>query len=737
MKSGNFFALFAAAALTCTPVLARQAAPATPPQTPSIKTATDEVLLDIVVRDKKGKPINDLKPDDLSITDNGTRQSITSFRLVQGAEAISSTGAVTKLDPLRQVRLVTLAFESIGDLAQRLLARKAAIDLVKGDQGTNVFYAVVMINTRLLVLQQFTNDKAQLAKAIERATASSSAARLISESDSIKAEMNRDLSGADTSVTVLVAATQAAATAAGPGGDPTRILLMRVLLDMLRMDASASANDTRFSLNALQSLVAGLEPLPGRKSILYFTPGMILPTELDVPFRSLLARANRANVTFYDIDTRGVIAGYGTDTQGIATGGSNAGSISGGTGSQNADAMSQLNAAAAASATTVQRTSGAVTKDEILASDNAETAVRSNVGLAVRDLAESTGGFVIGDSNDLRGPLRRVNEEINTYYEISYTPAIERYDGSFRKIKVDTARKDLNITARNGYFAMPPEARASGLMPYELPLFKAISDGATARDVEFRAAPFLLQPKTEGTDTDILVEVPLHGLQPKTDPAKNTLNVHFSLAALVKDSRGEVVQKVTRDRSLQVTPEQLKMGNFVEKMIVTIPPGKYSLESAVMDRESSKLGASRSEFSVAPHAKGVAISSIAALRSYTPNAKNLDPNEPFQFQGGSITPTLNTSVPAVENAMLRLFFTIYQDPSISSKATVEVEFLLNGQSLQKVPLPLPDADAQGRIPYVLTIPAAAIPPGVYQVRATTQQGGTSASAETEVKIEKM
>jgi hypothetical protein len=54
-----------------------------------------------------------------------------------------------------------------------------------------------------------------------------------------------------------------------------------------------------------------------------------------------------------------------------------------------------------------------------------------------------------------------------------------------------------------------------------------------------------------------------------------------------------------------------------------------------------------------------------------------------------------------------------------------------------VPLPLPDADAQGRIPYVLTIPAAAIPPGTYQLRATTTQGGSSASAETEVKIEKM
>ena len=85
--------------------------------------------------------------------------------------------------------------------------------------------------------------------------------------------------------------------------------------------------------------------------------------------------------------------------------------------------------------------------------------------------------------------------------------------------------------------------------------------------------------------------------------------------------------------------------------------------------------------------------------------------------------------------MLRLFFTIYQDSAISAKPTVEVEFLQNGNTLQKVQLPLPDADAQGRIPYVMTIPAAAIPAGDYQIRATVRQGDTTASTETAVKIE--
>src|SRR5271154_5536008 len=109
-----------------------------------------------------------------------------------------------------------------------------------------------------------------------------------------------------------------------------------------------------------------------------------------------------------------------------------------------------------------------VTQDQMMAGDNAETAGRSNVQLAIRDLAESTGGFLIGDSNDLRAPLRHVSEEIASYYEVTFDPAIKNYDGSFHKLNVATTRKDVIIHARNGYFALPPEARSSGLQPFEL-----------------------------------------------------------------------------------------------------------------------------------------------------------------------------------------------------------------------------------------------------------------------------
>ena len=81
------------------------------------------------------------------------------------------------------------------------------------------------------------------------------------------------------------------------------------------------------------------------------------------------------------------------------------------------------------------------------------------------------------------------------------------------------------------------------------------------------------------------------------------------------------------------------------------------------------------------------------------------------------------------------FFVAYPDRSISAKPTVEIEFLQNGKSLTKLPMPLGDAGAMGRIQQVMTVPAAAIPAGVYHIRAAARQGDTQSVAETDVKIE--
>ncbi len=716
----RFISLLAGALLSGALASPQEAPQPTPP---GLRTTVEEVVLDIVVRDKKGKPVFDLAPTNITVTDNNVKQKLTSFRLVRGKEAVNEKGTTTTLDPLRQLRLVTLAFDTLSEPDQRKTARTAALDLIRSEQGPNVFYSVVVINTRLLALQRFTNDKDLLAKAIERATNGLAAGTLLSESDAIMAELKRNLggatvNGADQDVNLLSAASQTAGASPG-GGAPSgggeqfvQAKLASVMLDMLRLDSMVASQGARMTLSALEALVHGLQEMPGRKSILYFTQGLYVTPELDRPFKNIMSTANRANVTFYAIDTRGVMVA-----------------------AQNRAATAQLNGAARASAITVQRTSGAVTKDEVMASDNAELAGRANVQMPIQELAEATGGVLIADSNDLRAPLHRLVEEIASYYELTFDPAIKNYDGSFHKLAVSSSRKDVVIHARNGYFALPPEARISGVQTFELPLLKALSLNTVSTDVEFRSGALLLKPSPDGTSVSVVVEIPLRTFQTQVNPQRKNLDIHFALCALVKNEAGEVVQKLTRDRSLQVTAEQSKGGNFIDKMALTLPAGKYALQGAVMDLQSGKIGTQYSQFTVAPAASGVQISSLVAVRAYAPNVKGLDPAEPFQFQGGVVTPTLNTNVSHAPDSLLRLFFTVYQDANTAAKPTVEIELIQSGKVLQKVPLPLPAADAQGRIPYVMTIPASAIPPGTYDMRAIARQGAASSQSVTTVTIE--
>src|SRR5207248_10425202 len=83
---------FLALALVCMPAFA-QSQDTAPTQGAAVKATAEEVVLDFIVRDKKGKPITDLKPEDSTVLDNGAKQEITSFRLVRGAEAISTSPA--------------------------------------------------------------------------------------------------------------------------------------------------------------------------------------------------------------------------------------------------------------------------------------------------------------------------------------------------------------------------------------------------------------------------------------------------------------------------------------------------------------------------------------------------------------------------------------------------------------------------------------------------------------------
>lgn len=726
MAFGLSFFLLAPSGISQQPPAAKPADAAKP----DIKAGVEEVVLDLVIRDKKGKELRDLEPADIQVFDNNKKVDIRSMRLVEGREAIEK-GAKVQLDPLRQIRLVSIVFRPLG-LEGRRLAKSAALDLIK-DQAQNVFYSVIFLNQQVNLLQDFTTDREKLKKAIEDATSGGQNLKFAAQSNAVRDQLQRQL-GPSTSGQTL--AEQAAVAAHPPGDVPSgqnaaasagnlgagivNARMAEVLLRMLETSQTVGAGeDFRATLNGLTAIVRGDALLPGRKSVMFFSEGLYVPKELDQEWEALFGEANRANVSFYPIDARGLQ---------IA--------------SDQAGARGDLSAAASDSATTITRTEGAVTQGEIMAAEKGENASRNNIQNSLFVLASATGGFAVANTNDFRNPLRRINEEINTYYEVTYNPGIDNYDASFRKIRVDVGRPDVKVQARSGYYALPPNAAVGGaatVSPFEMPLLGALQANPMPKDLDFRSAALHLAPARTGDGgAAVLLEVPLKNIKFNIDAAKKTYSGHFSSLMLLKNDQGTVVKKWSRDVPTQGAADKLQAvqsGFFTFKDQFSVPPGRYTLEAAVMDREGNKLGGRKSAFVVPAQVKGVAMSNIDLVRRYEPNAQGLDPADPFQFQGGRITPTLTTNVAGGKGAMLTMFFIVYPDPAIAAKPEITLEYIKDGMVVGKGQIPLPAADVQGRIPYVMSSSAEAMPQGTYEIHATVTQGGTSAEERAFITVE--
>jgi VWFA-related protein len=75
----------------------------------------------------------------------------------------------------------------------------------------------------------------------------------------------------------------------------------------------------------------------------------------------------------------------------------------------------------------------------------------------LRLIAEETGGrlFVVYDPDDLKEATLQVQQELRFRYVLTYLPSRADWDGSFRRIDVETSQARLRVHARNGYYARP------------------------------------------------------------------------------------------------------------------------------------------------------------------------------------------------------------------------------------------------------------------------------------------
>jgi VWFA-related protein len=79
----------------------------------------------------------------------------------------------------------------------------------------------------------------------------------------------------------------------------------------------------------------------------------------------------------------------------------------------------------------------------------------------LRRMSDATGGhvFKVDRSHPLDEVFRELQEEMRSQYSIGYTPLNDAKDGSYRKLDVKLANKDLRAQARKGYYSIKPETR--------------------------------------------------------------------------------------------------------------------------------------------------------------------------------------------------------------------------------------------------------------------------------------
>lgn len=738
---------FALNALVALPALLCQTSPppAAKPNPAVIHSTTREVLLDMVVRDKHHHAVTDLRPDEVEIYEDGVRQTVRAFRSIHGLDELANERddagtqkaavpvksgetphPLNPLNTMRQVNFVSVVFAQIAPLNLEF-ARHALQEFLKTDNLPNTYVTIYRLDRTLQILQPYTVDKDSLAKAIDVATkglrgggqldvssevASSAVASLQATAENILASPQTGPATAQAVMNLMTNPLPGVAVdplfAANAASQDVSVQLGNALLTQAAMAKglrfSTSLSDGMDAMDSLHELVRSEELLPGRKVVLYLADGLTFPINRRDAVDNLISYANRSGVSFYTIDTRGLDV-EDPVMQGLAA---------------------QRRTGAESVAAKVDPVNGHLEDDDVQL-----TAV-SNAQLAMRELAESTGGFAVANTNEVSLPMQHMMEDIRTHYEMAYAPTSTNYDGHFRKIEVKISRPKVTFQTRKGYYAVP-DLNGEPLQPFELLALNAISTPHADQGFPYQVSAMKFKPEENAVEYEVTFEVPLSGIKPIADKKTGALNFRAALVAFIHDSTGEIVKKVSRELTRTVSAAdaaQLQADHILYAEPVALQPGHYVIDTAVTDEQTGRTSSKRVSVFVDP-GKNLSLSSLGLVRRFEPLTGPRNPLSPFDLENGRVTPTLADSV--ASGNPLNLYFVVYPTKATTADETrLTVQLMKDGREIARQPLRLSQPGPDGSIPMFVQLSPG---PGQCDVLVTAKQGTAVAKSSYSVRIE--
>jgi VWFA-related protein len=332
--------------------------------------------------------------------------------------------------------------------------------------------------------------------------------------------------------------------------------------------------NTDLKLAALEDAARRLAPYPEKKALVYISSG-VPKTGMDnqSQLRATVNAAIRANVAFYPIDARGLLAAApGGDASQAAAVGSNLYS-----GAGQASLRNSFH-------------------------DQQETLVT---------LAADTGGKAMLDSNDLTVGMTQVQKDIESYYILTYSSTNAAEDGRYRRIQLKLAPRTTlakaKLVYRQGYYAPTTFARMSDANK-EAQLQRALESDNPITDLPIAVEIDYFRLDKAKYFVPISVEIPGSALAFRNKGSKAATELDFT--AEVRDARGKPASAV-RD-TIPLKLDQTAAGQVTRKHIqyatgMTLAPGKYKLRFVARENGEGKVGTFETPFTVPDLASGNAL----------------------------------------------------------------------------------------------------------------------------------
>jgi len=561
--------------------LLAQEKPAAPAETPTFPTQLEQVIVDVVVTDKKGVPIRGLTAADMSVTEDGTKQDVVSFEAVELPEQPSAAAppppkVSSNVAPEEQrARTFVLVFDDMHITPWRANQAKAAVASFL-EKGTREGDRVSLISTAggtwwTSRMEAGRSKLIEMVKTFDGRLIPDMSPERMSDYEAMRIHVYRDpqvvervLRRYETyGVTQAMQRSSSDSMRAGTSDDP--------YVTGRAAEVYFQANTrVRTTLDVLERALNGLAGARGRKSLILVSEGFVHDINVD-EFKRVNNAARRANTAIYFVNARGLEGVPAAMT------------------AQFGPALPEQDVGFA-----FAETFDAVAGSEVVASDS--------------------GGFTVRNTNDLGSGIQRIANETRVYYLLGYIPSNNTRDGKFRKIQVKlAASKGREVRARKGYFA-PTESGTSALTAKKGvdPAIQSALDSPWSLDgIPLRMTHFVGDEKSLGKAAVLVTaEVDIRGLEFEESEGRSLGDLQFLLVVAHRAS-GEFF-RYDQGVSMKLQPQTRERYNrfwFPITRDFELKSGDYQAKIVVRDTRSKRVGTVIHEFEVPP---------LGTLRASTP-----------------------------------------------------------------------------------------------------------------------